>query len=48
MKTKLNYHTKNNIYYEHSPKMFNRLIQLIEKYPCSYGQMLRAKGKTIE
>ena len=45
MKVKVNYCIKNNIYYKQSPEMFNRLIQLIEEYPCSYGQMLRAKGK---
>ena len=45
MKIKANCKTENNIYYEHSPKMFNRLVSLIEEHPCSYGQMLRAKGK---
>ena len=45
MKSQIKYKIDNNIYYESSPEMFLKLVQLIETFPLSYGQMLRAKGK---
>ena len=45
MKLKINYKTENNIYYNRSPDLFMELVDLLENYPCSFGQMLRAKGK---
>lgn len=45
MKLKIKYKIENNIYYESSPEMFLKLVQLVETFPHAYGQMLRAKGK---
>lgn len=45
MKVKANYITQGNIYYQSNPTMFMQLVSLVENYPCSYCQMLRAKGK---
>lgn len=45
MKAEVKYSTEGNVYYERSPVLFMKLVQLISDYPFSYGQMLRAKGK---
>lgn len=34
-----------NPYYAAQPALFNELLELISKYPCSYTSMLKAKGK---
>ena len=44
MKAKVNYTTKENIYYQLNPDMFQKLVELIENHPTSYNRMLNAKG----